>query len=148
MTKTITDDEDLTPDGEFDERQQPGWLPSTSELDTILQDVNKDHSICRWDPEKEDHCEPATWHHNVCADNAASIGGHGYLTDWFGAPDTLERAHERGDCPEPAVVYAYLSTTAAFYLLRETRALRDEQAARHEEAMDVQRQILEELRHR
>jgi hypothetical protein len=39
-------------------------------------------------------------------------------------------------------------TTAALYLLRETRALRDEQAARHEEAMEVQRQILEELRRR
>lgn len=148
MTEVTTDAESPTDEEEFDERPQPGWLPPTSELDAILQDVNKDHSICRWDPAKEDHCEPATWHQNVCAADAASIGGHGYLTDWFGAPDTLQRAHERGDVPEPAVVYAYLSTAAAFYQVRETRALRDEQAARHEEAMDVQRQILEELRRR
>lgn len=148
MTEVTTDPENPTDGEEFDEHPQPGWLPPTSELDAILQDVNKDHPFCRWDPAKEDHCEPETWHQNVCADDAASIGGHGYLTDWFGAPDTLERVHERGDCPEPAVVYAYLSTAAAFYMLRECRALRDEQAARHEEVMDVQRQILEELRRR
>lgn len=28
---------------EFDERQQPGWLPPTAELDAILQDLNKEH---------------------------------------------------------------------------------------------------------
>lgn len=143
------DDADPTPEEEFDGRPQPGHLLSTAELDTVLQDVNNDHpTYCRWNPAREDGCEPATWHQNVCADEAASIGGHGLLTDFFGAPEDLQRAHEQEDFPEPMVAYSYLSTTAAFYLLRETRALRDEQAARHVEAMDVQRQILEELRRR
>lgn len=84
----------------------------------------------------------------MCADDATSIGGHGYLADLFRTPDEVQSDHEEHGEPEPVVMYGYLSTAAAFYLLRETRALRDEQAARHEEAMDVQRQILEALKSR
>jgi hypothetical protein len=149
MTETTADGEDLSVDDLFDERPQPGHLLNTAELDAILQDVNKDHpSFCRWNPAKEDQCDPATWHQNVCVDDIESIAGHGYLSDLFGSPEDLQRACDDHGEPEPAVTYGYLTTVAAFYLLRETRALRDEQAARHEEAMDVQRQILEKLRRR
>jgi hypothetical protein len=145
----MNDDEEMTAEQRFDMRQQPGHLISTSDLDAALQYVNVDHGLCSWNAAKEDGCSPETWHQNVCADDAETIGGHGYLEDLFLPPAELQAAHEEyDDAPEPSVMYGFLTTTAALYLLRETRALRDEQAARHEEAMEVQRQILEELRRR
>jgi hypothetical protein len=141
-------DDAETAQDRFDMRDQPGNLPSTWNIDGLLQDVDKEHTSCKWDPSKADECDPDTWHNIVCAGDEDSIGGHGFLSDLFEAPDVLQRSHEEHGSLEPAVVYGYLTTTAAFYLLRETRTLRDEQAARHEEAMEVQRQILEELRQR
>lgn len=149
MTESITNNDDLTAEDEFDGRTQPGRLLSTVELDMILQDVNKEHkSFCRWNPDLEDQCEPSTWHQNVCTDDIGSLNGHGYLDEMLQSPEALQKEHEEQGLEEPAVTYGYLAAVGSFYLLRETRALRDEQAARHEEAMAVQRQIVEELKRR
>lgn len=149
MTESTTNHDDQTAEDELDDRQQPGRLISTSGLDHILQDVNKEHnSFCRWNPDLEDQCEPSTWHQNVCEGEADSIGGHGYLDEMLRSPEVLQREHEEQGLEEPSVTYGYLAAVGSFYLLRETRALRDEQAARHEEAMAVQRHILEELKRR